>query len=234
MNLNAQIDEPAATAALLRAANGFVLLFWGAILWLLFWSELIQLPLLARRGFPINTLPALLWLLGAWNLHRAEGGPAAWRPVARGLLAAALIHASLLPYLGWWQAVVPRWYQLFNTILLAGAIAAGVVLTLALVFQLARWLDDRVLRIEAILCCAGIPLIILLMTGLIVWSAHRISAELRLADWIDLLRASPRWNRLSTGAMLVMPMLPLLALMWEARERIHAWLPARRAPDEQA
>ncbi len=234
MNGRPPTDRNSPAASLLRAASGFVLLFWGTALWLLLWSELVRLPLLARAGVPINALPGLLWLAGAWALHRADGGPAAWRPLARGLLAAALLHASLLPYLGWWQDAAPRWYQLLNTALLAGALAAGAGLALALVFQLARWLGDRVLRTEATLCSAGIPLILLLMAGLIVFSARRISTEMGPSDWIALLRASPQWTRLSTGALLVLPLLPLLALLWEARERIHAWLPAHRAPEEQA
>ena len=227
-------SEAERTAALLQVAQAFTALFCALFIWLLTCSRFIQIPLLDRLNVPPSTIPALLWLAAAWQCRRAAPLTPEWKRLSGGFLIAAALHVYLLPYLGWWHGVTPRAYQLLNLGLLMLSCSAGLLLAHRLIVEVAQCLGDRVLRIEARLSLIAVPVIVLILFGLFYWSARRMGGNLSLAEWFEFLRASPSYSRASLTLTLFMPILPLTALAWETSQRIHAWLPQRRCPDDEA
>lgn len=222
------------TTALLRVAQGFALIFWGLLAWIVLWTGLVQIPGLTRIGLPVSTLPALLWLAGAWLMYRNPPLTRAWKTICGLFLAAAVLQTYMLPYLGWWHSAAPNSYKYLNIALLVLSCAGGVVLVHAIALQVARRLHDQVLHMEAHLSLAGIAVIAVILFGLFYWSTRRISDEIDWRDWIFLLYNSSTSARTTVGLIFLMPLLPPVALAWETRQRILAWLPARRFTDEQA
>ncbi|HMP75045.1 MAG TPA: hypothetical protein PKE12_01995 [Kiritimatiellia bacterium] len=222
------------TTALLRVAQAFATLSAALLLFVLLWSRFIQIPMLERWGVPPTAIPALLWLAAAWQCRRVEPLTPDWSRNSSAFLAAAALQVYLLPYLGWWRAVTPELYHHVNLGLLILSCAAGLLLAHRLTVNVASCLGDRVLRIEAHLSLACVPLIAALLFGLLFWSVRRMGGELSLREGFDLIRASPSFSRASMALMVFMPLLPLAALGWETSNRIHAWLPRRRCPDDEA
>lgn len=194
---------------------------------------LVELPAFARLGVPSSAVPALLWVAGAWRVHRNPALTRSWHHWSLALVIAAGLQLYLLPFLGWWHTTAPRWYNQLNGALLTVASMAGPLLLLILARLVARRLQDHVLRIEVHLSMAAIPLILALELGLVYWTLRRLDTEGSFLEWIERIRAMPALARTGGGLLLFLPMLPVIALVWETQQRILAWMPERRCPDEE-
>lgn len=233
---DAHPSEPALTAALLCIAQGFTLIFWGLLTWIALWAGVAELPTLARLNIPSSTLPALLWLVGAWHIYRARDISPRWNTLGTALFIAAALQVYMLPYLGWWHTTAPALYRHANVALLVAASAAGLVLIHLLALQVARRLDDQILRMETQMSFLAAIFVALLLTTLFYWSTRRVSDEIGWFELISLLNRSSRMTRATMGLMFIMPLLPPIALTWEIKQRILLWIPAQRipSPDENA
>lgn len=223
------------TAALLRVAQGMTLIFFGLLAWLFLWSGVIQVPTLSRLGAPISMLPALMWVAGAWQVYRVPSLTPRWKNVGGFFLAAAALQLYLIPYIGWWQAVAPCAYRYFNLALLLLSALGGLVLINLIALQVARRLRDQVLRVEAHLSLAASVLVSAFLAGLLRWSTRHLDDDsLRWWEVLKLFYDSQSFTRASIGLTILLPLLPTIALAWEIRQRILAWLPAQGFPKEEA
>lgn len=227
-------EGPEKTAALLRVSNAFALIFWGLLAWALMWIGVVQVPMLARWGIPASAVSGVLWATAAWLLATTTPLTPRWPAAARGFALMIGLHLYLLPYLGWWQWTAPAPYRHFNTALLVCAIAGGIFQLHRLASEIARALHDRVLFTEGRLSFWSIPVIAFIFLGVFVWSAHRIGLDLGWRDWLDYFASQRPWSLRTTALLFLMPLLPPMALAWEVRQRIHAWLPRGRCPEEEA
>lgn len=223
------------TAALLRVAQGMTLVFIGLLAWLFLWSGMIQIPSLVRFGTPASTIPALLWVGGAWNVYRTPALTLAWKRVCGLFLIATALQLYLLPYIGWWHGVTPTAYRYFNIALFISSVLGGLLLINFIAIQVARRLQDQVLRAEAHLSLISTALVVTFLIGLLWWSVRRVSDEtLRWWDIVRLLYRSSDMARTSIGLAILLPLLPTIAISWEIRQRILAWIPAQGFPKEEA
>ncbi|MBW7907926.1 MAG: hypothetical protein H3C50_03270 [Kiritimatiellae bacterium] len=229
-----QPDPSEITAALLRAAEGLTAIFGGLLLWLALWAGVLNIPTLERIGIPVSALPALLWLFGAWRLHRTPPLTPAWKSRAALLLLVAALQVYLLPYLGWWHKTPSELYRAINVALLMTASGAGFLALHLLALEIARYLDDPVLRIETFLSAISAALIVLLALGFLYWNLRRFGAEIGWKDYLLFYYQSSRAARASLVLLVLMPLLPPIALVWEVRQRILLWVPERAFPKNPA
>lgn len=219
----------------LLLAQCFNLLTWGVVLWIALFSGALDIPVLTRWGVPPSTLPGLLWMAAAWRVRNVRDWTPAWNSVTRRLLAAAALHLYLIPYLGWWQTGTPELYQRFNTLLLAAAAALGATGAYRLVYETARRLDDRILRVETALSIVAIPVLAGGFWLLLRWSAHRAGAsDASILEWYQLLRDVPGGPRIALMLIVLLPLMPMAILFLEARARVLTSLAAEGPPQNQA
>ncbi|MCS6770463.1 MAG: hypothetical protein NZ740_00375 [Kiritimatiellae bacterium] len=206
-------------------AQGFVLSAWALLLWAAFESRLVMvLP-----GFPIelppSTVPGVVWLIAARRFRVAAGNAPDLNGAAQLFFIAALLHAYLIPYLGWWHTVHVPWFKGFNRFLLAISIGAGFVSLFQLASDCARRLDDKMLLAEIRIGAAAVPSLALLFAALIRWSAIRAGApESGLIDWFETLRQAPHAPRLSAALVIVAPLSPAVLVLFELERRIRLHL----------
>lgn len=232
---DAKQPEPPRIADLLLVAQAFGLLAWGALLWIALRTGAVEIPLLGRWNPPPSTLPGLLWLLAAWRLRGARDWTPAWNGTTLRLLIAAGLHLYLIPYLGWWQSAAPEWYQRFNTLLLAAAIAIGVTGAYRLAYETARRLGDRLLRAEIWLSILATPALAGGFALLLRWSANRAGAgDAGIVEWFLLLRELPGGPRIALLGVLLLPLMPFPILMLEVRARALAAIPDEAPSQNQA
>lgn len=223
------------TAALLRVAQGMTLIFIGLLAWLFLWSGMIEIPSLSRFGTPVSTIPAVLWIVGAWHTYRVPALTPAWKKVCGLFLIATTLQLYLIPYIGWWHDVMPAAYRYFNIALFLLSAVGGLLLINSIALQVARRLEDRVLRAEAHLSLISTALVSVFLIGLLQWSMRRMGDEaLRWWDIAGLLYTSSSLTRTSIGLTILLPLLPTIAISWEIRQRILAWIPAQGFPEEEA
>ncbi len=206
--------------ALLRIADGCALLLFGLLLFFSLWSGFLQIPLLSRLSIPISALPALLWIAGAWRIFRVPPLTPVWRSHSGFFFFAILLQLYLLPYLGWWHPIAPRTYRLLNLALLAFSTGSALILIHLLAREIAQYLKDRVLHVEVYLSAASATLISALMFSILIWSSRRFASDMPWYELLRILYYSEPQARTSIIMLFLPPLLPLIALLWETRQRI--------------